>query len=80
MIVDAGGGTIDISSYCRNQKESFEEIAAPQCSFVFITLKFNFFPSLYLPGHFRGSVFVTTNAKRFLNGVSLPNRAYYIIS
>ena len=39
VIVDAGGGTIDISSYSRNQKESFEEIAAPQCLFVFNTLE-----------------------------------------
>jgi len=41
VIVDAGGGTIDISSYSRNQKESFEEIAAPQCHFhgsVFVTI------------------------------------------
>jgi hypothetical protein len=38
VIVDAGGGTIDISSYSRNQEENFEEIAAPQCSFVVITL------------------------------------------
>ncbi len=39
VIVDAGGGTIDISSYYRNKnaaKENFEEIAAPQCNiFVF---------------------------------------------
>ena len=40
VIVDAGGGTVDISSYSRNQKESFEEIAAPQCSFVLNTFKF----------------------------------------
>ena len=33
MIVDAGGGTIDISSYSRNQKGGFEEIATPQCLF-----------------------------------------------
>jgi hypothetical protein len=39
VIVDAGGGTIDVNSYSRNQKGSFEEIAAPQCSFVFSTLK-----------------------------------------
>ena len=34
-IVDAGGGTIDISSYSRNlrsAKETFEEVAAPQCT------------------------------------------------
>ena len=38
VIVDAGGGTVDISSYSRNQKGSFEEIAAPQCLFVFNAL------------------------------------------
>ena len=69
MIVDAGGGTVDISSYSRNQKEDFEEIAAPQCSFVFIILKI----ANYIPGHFHGSVFVTFYAKRFLEGMSLPN-------
>jgi hypothetical protein len=34
VIVDAGGGTIDISSYSKNDRESkniFEEVAAPQC-------------------------------------------------
>ena len=39
MIVDAGGGTVDISSYSRNKKGNFEEIAAPQCSFGLNTLK-----------------------------------------
>ncbi|KAF9478436.1 hypothetical protein BDN70DRAFT_933388 [Pholiota conissans] len=50
VIVDAGGGTIDISSYSKNissPKQAFEEIAIPQC-------------------HFHGSVFVTTFAERFL--------------
>ena len=47
VIVDAGGGTVDISSYSRDQKESFEEIAAPQCSFDFYTLKVANFRSLY---------------------------------
>ena len=47
VIVDAGGGTVDISSYSRNQKEDFEEIAAPQCLFVFITLRLGNFRSLY---------------------------------
>jgi hypothetical protein len=34
VIVDAGGGTIDISSYIKNvgeAKNTFEEVAAPQC-------------------------------------------------
>ncbi|KAF9524963.1 hypothetical protein CPB83DRAFT_944651 [Crepidotus variabilis] len=51
VIVDAGGGTIDISSYCRNtaaSKETFDEVAAPQC-------------------HFHGSVFVSIHARMFLD-------------
>ena len=34
VIVDAGGGTIDISSYCKNiggHMNDFKEVAAPQC-------------------------------------------------
>jgi molecular chaperone DnaK (HSP70) len=32
VIVDAGGGTIDISSYCKNIGNStFEEVSAAQC-------------------------------------------------
>jgi hypothetical protein len=37
LIVDAGGGTIDISTYCRNSTggtNSFEEIAAAQCELI----------------------------------------------
>ncbi|RXW25730.1 hypothetical protein EST38_g170 [Candolleomyces aberdarensis] len=48
MIVDAGGGTVDMSAYARAKSEDwFEEIAAPQC-------------------HFQGSIFVTFNARAFL--------------
>ena len=41
LIVDAGGGTIDISAYCRNlaggpNPNSFEEIAAAQCKFIIL--------------------------------------------
>jgi hypothetical protein len=72
VIVDAGGGTVDISSYSRNEKEGFDEIAAPQCSLVFITLKL-LKSADYIPGHFHGSVFVTVHARRFLESMSLPN-------
>lgn len=37
VIVDAGGGTIDISSYSKDMtvaKDAFEEISAPQCEFI----------------------------------------------
>ncbi|KAG5644291.1 hypothetical protein DXG03_008709 [Asterophora parasitica] len=50
MIVDAGGGTIDLSAYGQGSKKgTFEEIASPQC-------------------HLQGSVYVTTRAKKFLEG------------
>lgn len=42
VIVDAGGGTIDISAYQRHpQKESYSEISVPQCHFhgsTFVTV------------------------------------------
>ncbi|KIM36856.1 hypothetical protein M413DRAFT_31259 [Hebeloma cylindrosporum] len=58
IIVDAGGGTIDISTYKQksNTSQAFEEIAAPQC-------------------FFKGSIFVTSNAKDFLEKL-LQGSAY----
>ncbi|KAF9480732.1 hypothetical protein BDN70DRAFT_832251 [Pholiota conissans] len=50
VVVDAGGGTIDISSYKKRMSvssQTFEEVAIPQC-------------------HFHGSVFVSVYAQRFL--------------
>lgn len=55
VVVDAGGGTVDISAYGRSKASSrdtvFEEIAPPQC-------------------HFHGSVFVTIHAGVFLGSAS----------
>ncbi|KAJ2928235.1 hypothetical protein H1R20_g8854, partial [Candolleomyces eurysporus] len=53
IVVDAGGGTIDISAYSKkaqsgNANDIFEEIAIPQC-------------------HFFGSVFVSIHARLFLD-------------
>ncbi|KAF9552654.1 hypothetical protein CPC08DRAFT_265608 [Agrocybe pediades] len=55
MIVDAGGGTIDISTYKQTSAEvkSFEEIAAPQCHFqgsIFVTRKAEEFLETFLKG------------------------------
>ena len=38
LIVDAGGGTIDISAYQRTSphSQSYEEIAAPQCTLLML--------------------------------------------
>ena len=75
VLVDAGGGTIDISSYSRHVGEGtarFEEVAAPQCDICFL----NFFQISSFPvGRFHGSVFVTVRAQLFLEGVpcALPN-------
>ncbi|KAJ2912881.1 hypothetical protein MD484_g7537, partial [Candolleomyces efflorescens] len=51
VVVDAGGGTIDISAYTKKAgcaPYTFEEITIPQC-------------------HFFGSVFVTINARLFID-------------
>ncbi|KAF8959240.1 hypothetical protein BDZ97DRAFT_1838744 [Flammula alnicola] len=53
IIVDAGGGTVDLSAYGQKPEElsqTFEEIAAPQCLF-------------------NGSVYVSVYAKKFLLGL-----------
>ncbi|RDB20646.1 Heat shock protein 12A [Hypsizygus marmoreus] len=50
LIVDAGGGTIDLSAYGQtsaSNDSSFEEIASPEC-------------------HLQGSAFVTSRAQQFL--------------
>ena len=51
IIVDAGEGTIDVSAYSRNTmevKDSFEEIAAPQCKYATIHLFRHFYSSFIL--------------------------------
>ncbi|KAI5999139.1 hypothetical protein EDD15DRAFT_2386458 [Pisolithus albus] len=69
LIVDAGGGTIDISAYSRNlaakEKNAFEEIAAAQC-------------------FFQGSIYVTNRARCFienrLNGSKFQENIKYIVN
>ncbi|KAI6142556.1 hypothetical protein EDD17DRAFT_1796309 [Pisolithus thermaeus] len=69
LIVDAGGGTIDISTYSRNlaakEKNTFEEIAAAQC-------------------FFQGSIYVTNRARCFienrLNGSKFQDNIKYIVN
>ncbi|KAH9485819.1 Heat shock 70 kDa protein 12B [Psilocybe cubensis] len=63
MIVDAGGGTIDISSYTRNE-DTFEEIAVPQCIYngsVFVTNRArSYFQDLLAGSRFSDDVGVIT--------------------
>jgi len=52
VIVDAGGGTIDVSSYAQTGV-SFEEIAEPQCHFkgsIFVTRQAHIYLKKYLEG------------------------------
>ncbi|KDR69384.1 hypothetical protein GALMADRAFT_255879 [Galerina marginata CBS 339.88] len=51
VIVDAGGGTVDISSYRRNNQAAFEELAPPQSYFhgsVFVSIHADAFIQNYL--------------------------------
>jgi len=53
VIVDAGGGTIDISSYSKNigeAKHRFEEVASPQCNYL--SLNFDFPKLIHCPQAF----------------------------
>lgn len=53
VIVDAGGGTVDLSAYSQvspSTETSFIEIAPPEC-------------------HFQGSIFVTRRARAFINNL-----------
>jgi hypothetical protein len=79
MIVDAGGGTIDISSYSKNvgeAKHGFEEVASAQCNYRFSLLCFYKSHAL-TPGLFHGSVFVTLHARSFLESVYCIPPAIY---
>ena len=68
---DAGGGTLDISSYAIKGVSPLliEEIAPPDCtsSFFFRTSSLTHFLTFpFIPGLFSGSVFVSRRARRFL--------------
>ncbi|KAF9047821.1 hypothetical protein BJ165DRAFT_1387797 [Panaeolus papilionaceus] len=73
LIIDAGGGTIDISAYKYVPRSGYEETTVPQCRrfcscFVIQgTLKINL-------GHLQGSVMVTTRVERFLSTVLKGSR------
>ncbi|KAF8152735.1 hypothetical protein BJ912DRAFT_1115639 [Pholiota molesta] len=59
LIVDAGGGTVDISSYRQNHTEemTFEEIAAPHCLFAG-SLLVNFNAKNFLEKHLEDSEYI----------------------
>ncbi|KAJ2922267.1 hypothetical protein H1R20_g14840, partial [Candolleomyces eurysporus] len=67
LIVDAGGGTIDITSYRKLQDHTFEEIAIPACHFqgaVYVTMRAEaYFKELLSKTRFRGDI--PTLTRRF---------------
>ena len=71
LVADAGGGTLDISSYAVRGTTPLvmEEIAPPDCS-----LWFTWHLTMYshsFPGVFAGSVFVSRRARAFFEGRSI---------
>ncbi|TFK71046.1 hypothetical protein BDN72DRAFT_877354 [Pluteus cervinus] len=82
VVVDAGGGTIDISSYSRRTsggKQLYEELASPRCELrVPVTLSESLTQSLP-SGLLRGSIFVTEHARRYLSGNYMPSRIHMIL-
>ena len=70
LIVDAGGGTIDINAYAQTPAKkgySFAEVATSQCKTGPRSTLSNFVLNS-IAGHFQGSVFVTQRAQAFVDG------------
>lgn len=68
VIIDAGGGIIDLSMYSMSFNPLFcEEIAPPECMRLLLTAEFLLIPPSCL-GRLQGSVFVTRRAVALLQG------------
>jgi hypothetical protein len=63
VVVDAGGGTIDLSAYSMKSPTSFEEIAPAECRSCSFALLFT--PEEH-SGYLQGSAFVTSRARTYL--------------
>lgn len=68
IVADAGGGTLDISSYAIRGTSPLviEEIAPPDCAYPHV--KCNCFLIIFVLGVFAGSVFVSRRARAFFEG------------
>ena len=72
VIIDAGGGTIDLSAYSvkLSPPREFKEIAPAECkAFSFSGSILGSFSHVVPIGRLQGSVFVTQRAHTFLNGM-----------
>jgi hypothetical protein len=63
VVVDAGGGTIDLSAYSMKSLTSFEEIAPAECRPCSSVLLFASEEHL---GYLQGSALVTCRARTYL--------------
>lgn len=74
MIVDAGGGTIDVTTYRRTSRVAFEEVVIPQCMSTMLDLHNRESMALTLTpvGYFQGAVYVARRAKRHFEGEIRP--------
>jgi len=75
VVVDAGGGTVDVSAYRQDpkcDKKAFEEIAASHCWFLKIKAGHSRdINNTIFPGLLHGSVFVSMEARSFFNSQCL---------
>lgn len=73
MIVDAGGGTIDISSYVflSTSPVSVEEVTSADCAYPDFHSSGDHPSSLYCVGILQGSTRVNVRAENFLRGSSV---------
>ena len=71
VIIDAGGGTIDISVYSvvSSPTVTVKEIAPAECKFLYYLLGAHKSNTILL-GRLQGSVFVTLRAEQFLQSAS----------
>ena len=70
LIVDAGGGTIDISSYVvtSDRPLQVEELFRPECQPIRSLLGTRLLRYLLLTGLLQGGEFVTARAKKMASG------------
>ncbi|PFH46144.1 hypothetical protein AMATHDRAFT_8154 [Amanita thiersii Skay4041] len=86
MVVDAGGGTIDISTYTRVSENNFKEIAPTECLYqgsVFVTRRATFFlQKLLARSKFNSTEIIDTMTKFFSKttktSFKTPSKTYFI--
>ena len=81
VIVDAGGGTIDVSTYAlkTTSGDEYAEVTPAQCEISPFLLCAMLIFNLFRIGYFMGSVFVTRAAARHLTGTFLIKHVLTIL-